>query len=172
MTMDAAKNLLFERLRRNEISTQEYFEMSGELDAYRAKQREAEAMEAIAKDVENKIIKAGGVPQRRDFGEIPNPFAHRFKNLTNQMVVRKSLPELVDFLMVDAGLIAPDDRLQQELKIREQLEQQMRLRQKTEELRQQNDARLGRQAAHPDFAAKIEAYKRAQANSIPYFGGR
>jgi hypothetical protein len=129
-------------------------------------------MEAIAKDIESKILKAGGVAMKRDFGQIANPFKLGHKNLTNQMVVRKSLPELVDFLMADAGLISPDTRLAEEMKLRERLEEQMRLRQKTEELRQQNDARLGRQAAHPDFAAKIEAYKRAQANSIPYFGGR
>jgi hypothetical protein len=170
--MDTQKNALFEQLRSNKITLEEYYRMTTEVDQYRKQQQEAEQIEAIAKDIERKIIAAGGIAQKRDYGQIANPFKLGHKNLTNQMVVRKNLPELVDFLMIDAGLVAPDNRMQEELAIRERLEREMAMRQETDRLRRENDRMLNRQSAHPDFAAKVEAYKRAQANSIPYFGGR
>jgi hypothetical protein len=170
--MDMQKNALFESFRDGKLTSEEYFQMTAEVDAYRLEQSKLEDQEIIAKDVERQILKAGGVAQKRDYGEIPNPFKHRFKNLTNQMAVRKNAPNLVDFLMADAGLIAPDRRLQDEQEMALRLERETAMRQQTDRLRRENDRMLGRQSAHPDFAAKVEASRLANRNVIPYFGGR
>ena len=170
--MDAEKNALFERLKRDEITVSEYMEGIAQIDGLRAKQIQLEEQEQVAKSVEKAILQAGGVAQRRDYSQIPNPWSAEHKNLTNQHALIRNNPELADQLQMQAGLPVGDRRLQDLLAEKQRLEREVAIRQRTEIMRKENDARLGRQAAHPDFAAKIEASRLANRHTIPYFGGR
>lgn len=167
--VDIELNNLYQQFRDEKITGAEYFALKQELQDYRNRQAEATAREEFAKAVEKAILGAGGVAVKRDFGQIPNPWITR--NMTNQMALLRSNPELAELLQSQAGIAVPDRRLEAAIAERERLEREMAWRQKTDALRAGNDAKLNRQQPHPDYAEAVENYRLKQQNSIPYFGG-
>ena len=95
----------------------------------------AEAVEAEALQIEARIVKAGGVPPRRQYGKPVSAQAVR-QNLTLVGLLNKRDPALASYLGIQSGAYA---REQQEREERQVLAE--RMQQLTEQTRQQNMAR-------------------------------
>ena len=95
----------------------------------------AEAVEAEALQIEARIVKAGGVPPRRQYGKPVSAQAVR-QNLSLVGLLNKRDPALASYLGVQTGSFA---REQQEREERQALAE--RMQQLTEQTRQQNMAR-------------------------------
>jgi hypothetical protein len=170
--MDTEKDTLYQRLKRDEITVSEYMEGIAQIDGLRAKQIQLEEQEQVAKSVEKAILQAGGVAQRRDYAQIPNPWSAEHKNLTNQHALIRNNRELADQLQMQAGLPIGDRRMQELLAEQKRVEERVRMAAATAKMRELNDQRLGRQQPHEDFIDAIEDSRRKNAHIIPYFGGR
>ena len=96
---------------------------------------EAERIEADALQVEARIVKAGGIPPRRQYGKPVSAEAIR-QNLTLVGLLNAKDPALASFLGIQSGAYA---REQQEREERQALAE--RMQQLTEQTRQQNMAR-------------------------------
>jgi len=164
------KDILREQFIKGDLTPSQYWEQRDALDAARQEMLNLEAMEYKAKQLEAAIQRAGGVVQKRQFGEIPNPWLPRFQSLTNQMALEKNGDfNLLAVLKSEAGMLGGDRRLAMAKAERERLEKQQRLLDETAKLRQINDRRLNRQQTHPDFADKVAESRQKNANVIPYF---
>ena len=95
----------------------------------------AEAVEAEALQIEARIVKAGGVPPRRQYGKPVSAQAIR-QNMTLVGLLNKRDPALASYLGIQTGSYA---REQQEREERQALAE--RMQQLTEQTRQQNMAR-------------------------------
>lgn len=96
---------------------------------------EAERIEADALQIEARIVKAGGIPPRRQYGKPVSVQAVR-QNLTLVGLLNAKDPALASFLGIQSGAYA---REQQEREERQALAE--RMQQLTEQTRQQNMAR-------------------------------
>ena len=113
---------------------------------------EAERIEAEALQLEARIIKAGGVPPRRQYGK-PVSATEITRNLTLTGLINSRDPALASFLGIQSGA---HQRRQEEQHARQ--EAAARLQAATEALRQQNEqAQLNRermQALNVDLAGR------------------
>ena len=103
---------------------------------------EAERIEANALQVESRIIKAGGIPPRRQYGKPVSTEAIR-QNLSLVGLLNKRDPALASFLGVQAGTFAREaaERAERQAVIE-------RMQQLTDQARQQNQAaRMHRELA-------------------------
>lgn len=170
-SFEKQKDVLREQFIRGDLTPSEYWQERDALDAARQEMVNLEAMEYKAKQVEEAIKRAGGVVQKRQFGEIPNPWGEKFRSLTNQMALEKNGSfDLVSILKHEAGMLGGDRRLAMAKAERERLEQQQKYLNEIERLRAINDARLNRQTTHPDFTDKVNNSRQKNSNVIPYFG--
>lgn len=95
----------------------------------------AEAVEAEALQIEARIVKAGGVPPRRQYGKPVSVQAVR-QNLTLVGLINAKDPALASYLGVQSGAYALEQAEREE---RQALAE--RMQQLTEQTRQQNMAR-------------------------------
>jgi len=103
---------------------------------------EAERVEAEARKLEARIIKAGGIPPRRQYGKPVSTDDVR-RNLTLVGLINSRDPQLASFLGVQTG--THQRRLEEQ---QAQQEAAARLQAATEELRRQNEqARINRERA-------------------------
>jgi hypothetical protein len=171
-SIDKQKDILREQFIKGDLTPSQYWQERDALDAARQEMLALEEMEYKAKQLEAAIQRAGGVVQKRQYGQIPNPWLDGFKSLTNQMALEKNGDfNLIAILKHEAGQLGGDRRLAMAKAERERLEKQQRLLDETAKLRAVNDARLNRQQPHSDFADKVAESRRKNANVIPYFGG-
>lgn len=103
---------------------------------------EAERIESEARQIEARILKAGGIPPRRPYGRPVNP-ADISANLTLVGQINNADPALASYLGIQSGAYA---RREQEAAARQ--EAAVRMAEATEALRQRNAAaRQYREAA-------------------------
>jgi hypothetical protein len=103
---------------------------------------EAERVEAEALQLEARIVKAGGIPPRRQYGKPVSADAIR-QNLTLTGLINSRDPQLASYLGIQTG--THQRRLEEQ---QAQQEAAARLQAATEELRRQNEqARLNRERA-------------------------
>lgn len=103
---------------------------------------EAERIEADALQIEARIIKAGGVPPRRQYGKPVSTEAIR-QNLTLTGLINSRDPQLASFLGIQSGAYAREqaERAERQAAIE-------RLQQATAELQQRNQqSQLNRERA-------------------------
>jgi hypothetical protein len=103
---------------------------------------EAERIEAEAQQLEARIVKAGGIPPRRQYGKPVSADAIR-QNLTLTGLINSRDPQLASYLGIQTG--THQRRLEEQ---QAQQEAAARLQAATEALREQNEqARLNRERA-------------------------
>jgi hypothetical protein len=113
---------------------------------------ESERIEAEAQQLEARIVKAGGIPPRRQYGK-PVSAAEITRNLTLTGLINSRDPALASYLGIQTGA---HQRRQEEQQARQ--EAAARLQAATDQLRQQNQqAQLNRermQALNIDLAGR------------------